>query len=307
MTRMKPLSEIAYVPNAFVHSMGSDSDGILEPPDDGRRRGAWRGGCRPSPWWALGGLLAIVVVLIAVVLTVELYATPSERETDLANGVILSTLREDPPATTTTAPSSPSASASASASAQVATSAPLGITDTATITVAARSARVALSNVIRHALGTYAVDVLVGPPRAYEEYAAALGSRVVLRLHGEMMGLTVAVGGVAAVAAVAAAADLLETLDPEHLTVGGDAANLTACLPADELVHGVYVRTVCVDGVATPHARHPALRCYVVLEAACFAPGRSLLPPATQHDVHNGPWVFSYTSTSTYVRRARVR
>ena len=181
----------------------------------------------------------------------------------------------------------------------------VGVVETAAITVATRSARISLSNVIRHALGTYAVEIdVVESARSYEAYATASGSRVVLRLHGEMVGL---VSATTPAEGLAAALDLYAALDPGRTSDSLHVANVTACV-ADaqgEGVHGVYVRTVCIDGLALPHARRPALRCYIVLEGACFAPGRSRLPPSVQHDAHNAPWVFSYTSTSTYVRRRR--
>lgn len=297
MTPMKPLSEIAYVPNAMVRSMGSDSDDLERPVR--QREG---GLCRPSPWWAVGGLIAIVVVLIAVVLVIELRTAPSEGGGALVAGVLSASVGG--PAARPQEATAPAVAAATLVPATT-TADPLGVIETAAITVAARSARISLSNVIRHALGTYAVEIdVVESARAYEAYATAPGSRVVLRLHGEMVGIAKAT---TPAAGLAAALDLCAALDPGRTSAGLDVANLTACVAdADgERVHGVYVRTVCIDGLALPHARRPALRCSIVLEGACFAPGRSHLPPSVQHDAHNGPWVFSYTSTSTYVRRRR--
>lgn len=299
MTPMKPLSEIAYVPNAVVRSMGSDSDELDRP---AVQQGGGR--CRPSPWWAVGGLIATVVVLIAVVVVIELRTAASESVAggaDLVAGALSASVAGGVAAT---APSAAAAVAATPVPAPAAAD-PLGVVETAVTTVAARSARISLSNVIRHALGTYAVDIdVVASARAYEAYAAAPGSRVVLRLHGEMVGIAETA---TAAAGVAAAADLYEALDPSRVSDGLDAANLAACVADIDgaRVHGVYVRAVCIDGVAVPHARRPALRCYLVLEGACFAPGRSRLPQSVQHDAHNAPWVLSYTSTSTYVRRRR--
>lgn len=311
MTPMKPLSEIAYVPNSVVRSVGSDSDDLETPVV--QQRGCR---CRPSPWWAIGGLIATVVVLIVVVFAIESHAAPSEAsEGDRGNvglvaGGLLASVgaaaASTPPPPSATVPTAYKSDVVATPTPEPATVDPLGVVESAVTSVAARSARISLSNVIRHALGTYAVEIdVVASVHDYETYATAPGSRVVLRMHGEMVALakstTVAEGS-------AAAADLYAALDPQSKSASFDAANQAACVSdADrgELVHGVYVRTVCVDGAVVPHSRRPSLRCYVVLESACFAPGRSRLPQSVQYDSHNAPWVFSYTSTSTYVRRRR--
>lgn len=310
MTPMKPLSEISYVPNATVRSMESDSDELDRPPVEHRRRSVRGGGCTLSPWWAVGGLIAIVVALLVVVLTIELRSGAPDSGVVLAAGVL--SVGGDPSVASTTATTATtSLSSNPSETSVVATLRPTlpttapdqaGVVETSVVTVASRAARISLSNVIRHALGTYAVEIIVGPARAYEAYAATPGARIVLRLHGEMVGLSVIEEETTS---LLAATDLLEALDP-----GREKGDLETCYGDYDdgvRVHGVYVRAVCVDGVAVPHSRTPALRCYIVIESACFAPGRGRLPLSIQHDAHNGPWVFSYTSTSTYVRRRRLR
>lgn len=308
MTPMKPLSEISYVPNAMVRSLGSDSDELDRHPVEHRRRSVGGGVCTLSPWWAVGGLIAIVVALLVVVLTIELRSGAPDSGVALAAGVL--SVGGDPSVASTTATTATTAITSLSSNPlETSVVAPLlptlpttapdqaGVVETSVVTVATRASRISLSNVIRHALGTYAVEIIVGPARAYEAYAATPGARIVLRLHGEMVGLSVI--------EEETATDLLEALDP-----GREKADLETCSGDYDdgvRVHGVYVRAVCVDGVAVPRSRTPALRCYIVIESACFAPGRGRLPLSIQHDAHNGPWVFSYTSTSTYVRRRRLR
>ena len=295
---MKSLSEVAYVPGNVMHLIGSGSDDTELPV---KRKEC--GECRKSSWWAVGGLIAAVIALIAVVVVVELHTASVDKSNVSTVGALSASVEVTAASAREVRPPAVAVTASVLKPADVD---PLGVVEAATTTVATRSARVELSNVIRHALGTYAAEIdVVASAQAYEAYATAPGSHVVLRLHGELVAIAKAT---TAAVGLVAAADLFAALDPALVSVGLAAPNLTECgtdASGKGLVHGVYVRAACIDGIVTPHDRRPSLRCYLVLEGACFTPARSRLPLSIQHDAHNAAWVFSYTSTSTYVRRRR--
>lgn len=314
MTQMKPLSEIAYVPDGLVRSMGADFDELERPePRRGRRR------CRPTPWLTVGGLIAAVATLIVVVITVELNTAPPEEAEMQRAGVLTPTAaatRVEAPAVVPVATTTPAGTAIRPAvalptPAQVPLETPTvtgapAVINSEVITVTTQSARVLLSNVIRHALGTHTAEInVVESTEPYVEYAKTEGALTVLRMNGEITALALPA---TASKGLEAAADLRAALAPDRTNQDPTTANRTACVASasgQATTSGLYVRAACVDGVATPHARRPALRCYIILEDACLVPGRALLPPAMRQDAHNGPWVFSYTATSTYVRRKR--
>ncbi len=120
-----------------------------------RREGAW---CRPSPWWAVCGLIAVVVVLIAAVLVVELRTAPPEDGSVLVAGALSSAVGA-PASVTSGATGGPAATGAASATAAAASADPLAVVEAAVVTVTARSARISLRKLLCHALATYSADL----------------------------------------------------------------------------------------------------------------------------------------------------
>lgn len=149
-------------------------------------------------------------------------------------------------------------------------------------TVTHASASSTLVDALSHALGTARIEIV---PTLSDPTGP-----VVLRLHGELVPIDVR-------SSHETPFDQMAGAFVRGLLISDEMwATPPACAIAapDSPLLGLYVRTSCAS---RPMDR---IECIVRVEPSCLSQGRVRLAATRRYDAHNGPWVFSYSSTSNY-------